>query len=82
MADDTKNNIFSLVKGAKESTVNSKLIELEIIYKDSHKDIEQCNWFGESVEIPGLFIFGMDGAEVPTALINMEDISRINIKKI
>lgn len=78
--DEEKKNVFSLVKDGKKKDKNP-IINLKISYSDGIVEQESCNWFGESVEIPGLFIFGMDGAEVPEALINLEHVRRIDVSK-
>lgn len=78
--DDERRNVFSLVKDDNKKEKDS-LVYLTISYTNGEIEEVSCNWFGESVEIPGLFIYGMDKAEVPEALINLEHVKKINVFK-
>ncbi len=84
MTDETDNddrvvNLFNRNKTPKKE--QDKIVNLTINYTNGTVELEECHWFGESVEIPGLFIFGKNDAELPDALINLEHVRRINVKK-
>jgi hypothetical protein len=83
MDDEGKKNIFSIVKDGGKKKKELPRINLYIEYADGTADNDFCHWYGESIELPGLFIFGDDrddGVEMPKALINTEYVKRINIK--
>ena len=80
MSDDTEGkNVFSLVKDGKKKKNESPIIDLDIVYKDASVERISCNYFGESVEIPGLLITGYDDKTVPSCLINLDTIKKIDI---
>lgn len=83
MSDDTedKRNVFSIVRDGKKKKDTTPIIDLHVLYKDDTIETIACHYFGESVEIPGLLITGFDDKSVPSCLINLDTIKKIDISQ-